>query len=252
VTTGTVHIAPGGPDSRHFLMVGGASEQAYLNALGRRLGDLTAQRRAFYSAAHELAHHVVVLDGLDEMNNTGMASAINAIDLARGLLQPADAGWITFTGRNAAALFFVATPKYTGGAVPRLPTWATRDVAGTVSDMWSGSSAIEAAYPAHMEQQITFRLSVLASVRDALLRLIDTLISMARLWAMKIWLVHRERSHVVARVLARITGCLPVIRAFALVIVAVCRRYGHRSEPGDHASLLIRRHLVSMGSDPPN
>jgi len=36
--------------------------------------------------------------------------------------------------------------------------------------------------------------------------------------------------------------------SFVLGIVAVCRHYGHRSEPDDHASLLICRRLVSMGS----
>ena len=34
----------------------------------------------------------------------------------------------------------------------------------------------------------------------------------------------------------------------SLVIIAAWRRYGRRSEPDDHASLPIRRHLVSKVS----
>jgi hypothetical protein len=180
-----------------------------------------------------------------------MTSALNAIDLARGLIQPTDAGWLTFPTGNAASPFTVATPKYRGGSVPRLPSWATRDVAGALSDVWSGSSGIEATDRTNIEPQITPRLSLPTNVRAALLRMIDALLTMARLWAMKIWLVHRERVHVHSRILARVIGCLPVIRAFGLVIIAVCRHYGHRSEPDDHVSLLTRRHLVSIGNCPP-
>jgi hypothetical protein len=38
------------------------------------------------------------------------------------------------------------------------------------------------------------------------------------------------------------------VRPYALVVLAACRRFGHRSEPDDHASLLICRQLVSAGS----
>jgi hypothetical protein len=42
----------------------------------------------------------------------------------------------------------------------------------------------------------------------------------------------------------------PNTLALALIILATCRRYGRRSEPDDHASLLNRRHLITRGSRP--
>jgi hypothetical protein len=239
-----------------LLLVEGPSDHAYLSALDHRIGELSAQCRVFVSAAYELSGHLISLggvewDGLDETNNAGMTSALNAIDLVRGLIQPGDAGWITIPTGDAASPFVVATHKYTGNAVPRLPSWATRDVAGMPSEVWPDSTGTEAANPMHTEPQITFRLSDaigpwLAEVRAAILRLIDALIAMARLCELEIRIVRRERSHVHARIIGR----LPDTRAFVLVIIAVCRHYGRRSESDDHASLLIRRHLVSMGSCP--
>jgi hypothetical protein len=40
-------------------------------------------------------------------------------------------------------------------------------------------------------------------------------------------------------------------RSYTLVVLAVSRRFGHRSEPDDHASLFTCRPLVSMGSCEP-
>jgi IrrE N-terminal-like domain len=45
-------------------------------------------------------------------------------------------------------------------------------------------------------------------------------------------------------------GLGPPRRSYTLVLLAVSRRFGRRSEPDDHASLFFRRHLVSAGSCP--
>jgi hypothetical protein len=240
MTTGAVRVASNDMRGDRILLVEGASERAYLSALDRRIGELSARRRAFFSCAHELAHHMVVFDGLDEASNAGMASALNAINLVRGLINPTDAGWITVPTGDVASPFVVATPKYRGDAVPRLPSWATRGAAGMLSESWPDSSGTEADNRTNTRPQITFRLSDaigprLADVRAAILRLIDALIAMARLCEMEIRIVRRERSHVHARILARVIGRLPDIRAFVLVIIAVSRRYGRRGESDDHA-----------------
>src|SRR3954447_12020461 len=87
-----------------------ARDPAYLIEMDRRLSKLRDQRRAFVSAAHELSH-CVLLDGLDEANNAGMASALNAINLAGGLIQPTDAGWLTFPTGDTASPHMIVIPK---------------------------------------------------------------------------------------------------------------------------------------------
>lgn len=239
--------------NNRILVVDSTSERAYLGALDRRIGDLSARSRVLFSVAHELAHHVLV-DGLDEANNTGMASALNAINLVRGLVRPMDLGWLTFPTGDAASPFTVATPKYMGDSVPRLPFWVTRDVAGMLAAPGPDASGA-AVDPTTTKSRLTVRISGatgsrLTNVRDALLQLIKAFLAMAHLCLLEIGMLRRERSHILARILASVIG-LPCIRAFALIIIAVYRHYGHRSEPDDHASLLTRRHLVSMGSCPP-
>jgi hypothetical protein len=232
------------------------SERACLIVLDRHIDELSAQRKAFSSAAHELSHHLLALDGLDEVNNAGMASALDTLDLVVDLFGDVrSANWPSSFTRDALSPQMIVIPKYRGDSVPRLPSWATRDVAGMLpAPVLDDSGA--AVNPTPAKSQLTFRLSEatgsqLADVRAALMRLIDALIAMAHLCLLKIWMVRRERSHILARALARIIGRLPDIRAFVLVMIAACRRYGHRSEPDDHASLLTRCHLVSMGSCPP-
>jgi hypothetical protein len=75
--------------------------------------------------------------------------------------------------------------------------------------------------------------SPLAETWAAFVGLIDTLLSIFR------------RMKALLRVAVPLH---PDVLAFVLVMLAVCRRYGHRSDPDDHASLLIQRYLVSIGS----
>ena len=82
-----------------------------------------------------------------------------------------------------------------------------------------------------------------ASFRASLLRLVDTVLAMLRFYLRLLRVLGHERFIVLAR-RGRPPGTVP----FVLVLLAACRRYGHRSEPDDHAPLLIRRQLVSVGS----
>lgn len=233
--------------SGRVLMVEGASERAYLSALDRRIGDLSTRRRVFVSYAHELSHQVVALNGA---NNTGMVAVLDTINMLGRYGQIAPTLWTTPV---AEANELLTAPLYKSDSAPRLPARVTSDFAGMAPGAWLRIT--KTAILAELEQLAGPRITVglsdamgprLANVRAALMRLIGALLAMARRCEAEIRTLHRQRLHVLARIRR-----LPNMRTFVLVIIAVCRHYGHRSEPGDHASLLIRRHLVSMGSCPP-
>ncbi len=223
------------------IMVEGVSDLAYLGALDHRIGDLSAQRTGFLSAAHELAHHVLDWDGA---NSTGMSSVLDALDLLRGFGRPAPTDWPTSLAAEGEPPVTILLSESRDETAHGLPLWTTSDFAGMLPGAWLGSSeSVTGGRP-----QVTFRLSndtrsFLRNIRTVLLRFIDTLLAMARLCLVQILLLAYERSLVLAR-RGRSLGTL----AFVLAILAVCRRYGRRSEPDDHASLIIRRRLVSMGS----
>jgi hypothetical protein len=248
MAAGTARMASGHIRLFGSLVVEGAFERAYLGAVNRRIDELSGRRTVFSTAAHELAHHALAIN---EANNTGMTAVLDALALLVHYEQFTPADLLPSFAGDAASPAMIFIPKYRSDSVPRLPSWATRDVAGMLSEVWHNSSATEAVNAIHTRPQVTLRLSddigsLLADVLAALLRLRDVMLAMARLCGVEIWMLRRERSHVLARI-----GRLPDIRAFGLIIIAVCRHYGHRSEPNDHASLFFRRHLVPMGSCPP-
>ena len=74
-----------------------------------------------------------------------------------------------------------------------------------------------------------------ANSRAGLLRVIDGILAALRL--------------LLVLVLTALTRQLNA-RTFVLVMLAVCLRYGRRTEPGDHAFLPMRRNLTSLGSRP--
>lgn len=221
------------------VVVEGFSDAAYLNALDRRIGNVSGQRRLFLTAAHELAHHV-----LNGNNDTGMSMVLDAVGqivLHSGHLAPA----ITAAAFTADVTLLAADgPVYLDGAPPHLPLWNTKEFAGLPTDAWreTGQVAVRAGL------RVTFRLSREAGspppdVRVALLRLLKTLLDIARSCLLQLVLLGRERSIVLARL-----GRPPGTVAFVILILAACRHYGRRSEPDDHASLFTRQKLVSMGS----
>lgn len=84
-----------------------------------------------------------------------------------------------------------------------------------------------------------------ADARDALLRFLDLLHDMMRLFDRAI-----EVLSLICLIVRSGLRHRPNALAFVMVVLAACHRYGHRSEPDDHASLLYRRHLVIRGSCP--
>ena len=233
--------------TKNVIFVEGASDLPYLDTLSRRIAALSVERIVFVTAAHEIAHHLVTLNGA---NNTGMTYIFDVLDLLRRFGRPvSERGPISFGGDDTSPTLVI--PKYYDASALRLASSVTRDFAALSRGWRLDRSETEPTAPTYTRPQITLRLSadigsVIPSVRTMLLRLLDTLLALARRCTVAIEMLRFERSLVLARL-----GCLPGVPAFVLVILAVCRRYGHRSEPDDHASLLIRRQLVSMGSCPP-
>jgi hypothetical protein len=74
-----------------------------------------------------------------------------------------------------------------------------------------------------------------ANSRVGLLRVIDGILAALRL--------------LLVLVLTALSQHLDAL-TFVLVMLAVCLRYGRRTEPGDHAYLPMRRNLTSMGGRP--
>lgn len=226
------------------IVVEGVSDAAYLVALNRRIGDLSGQRRMLFSAAHELAHYV--LDS-DATNYTGMSAVFDALRLIQSRLRPERPAGSSSPAEGGPllqpAIFSLAVPV----SAHHLPPWTTSDFAGMPPGSWlSGTTSAQVPtsdeLPAIMGM-LNASVSFPGGVQAALLRLLDLLLAEARLCLVQITLLARERPLILAR-LGRSLGTL----AFFLVVLAACRRYGHRSEPDDHASLSIRRQLVSVGS----
>jgi hypothetical protein len=229
------------------LVVEGASDLLFLRALEQRIGPLSRQRDA-YSRAHELAHHVMAASGA---NDTGMSLVLdnflllsdsNHLQLANwpaslpaGVVQP----------RSLLISLSASTPS-----ALHLPVWDTRAFAGVTGQAWfdSEDGTLATATP-------TFRVSRPRPVGSAPSRV--TLYVTAVTWSLLV-----DGWAAMVRVIDSVLTALRLIRllvraglgrrlnalAYVLVIIAACRRYGHRSEPDDHAPLLIRRHPTSAGS----
>jgi hypothetical protein len=231
------------------LVVEGTSDLACLRTLDQRIGRLSARRNA-YSQAHELAHHVMAAN---EADLTGTVVVIDNLLMleARDYDQLPD--WPTsfatgVTQPSPSPMSLFANPP----SAFRLPTWSTCEFAGMIAQTWldlgDGTQATATPTPSvrnpdparSAPPSVVYYLSVGAGslIIDswaAIVRVIDSVLAAMRLM----------------RLLVR-AGLRYGLNAltFVLVILAACRHYGHRSEPDDHASLLIRRNLVSMGSCP--
>lgn len=240
---------------RPIIVLEGVSERAYLRALDRRIGLLSGQSRILVSAAHDLTHRALTLDVHDSAyNDSGMSSVFQALDLLAWCTHSAANDWMTTTAWNHKGPFLGTTRAHTDKTHSSLLSRTWGDANGMPSQTWLTAGEKGVVTPAEANLRITYSgdsAQVLAAVRAVLLRLVSALLATAYRWRTEIRLLRRKRSHV----RARLGHCEPVrmldIRAFVLAIVAVWRRYGHRSEPDDHASLINHRHLVFVGSCPP-
>jgi hypothetical protein len=243
------------------LIVEGTSEGAYFAALDRRIADLTTERTRF-SRAHELGHQALnlVTAGADD------AARLVFEDIVSSLLLH-NLGEVCFSDmptRHIVTVKFKARSVDVLPALSRadgLPTWCTNTFVGLPAPTWAGSGSVDAGStpttsgrdvsPACCESpRITVRFSagsgwLRRDVVHALQRLLNFLHRMVRLFDRAI-----EAVCVIRLIVRSGLRHRPNTLAFALIILATCRHYGHRSEPDDHASLLNRRHLVIRGSCP--
>jgi hypothetical protein len=134
----------------------------------------------------------------------------------------------------------------------RSPVWNARAFAGMIAQTWhdlgdgtqaTGKPTLSVRNPVPARSappSVIYHLSVGAGSL-----IIDSLAAVVRVIDSVLAAMHHMRLLVRAGL-----GYGQNALTFALVMLAARRHYGHRSEPDDHASLPIRRNLVSMGSCP--
>lgn len=229
--------------------VGGCTELAFVRALNRNIDDLVATRRT-YSQLHDLAHQALVAHGA---NDTGMVLVFDSLRLLSAADHDhlADFPTAFFTG-GLQPRPFTLSPLAETPPAGGLPMWNTRAFVGATTGIWFGFDDgshpagqalsirnLEASRPA--PSRVVFHIPVgtgalLVDGWAAMMRVIDSVLAAVLLMRL---LVRAGLQH-------GLNGL-----GFVLVILATCRHYGHRSEPDDHASLLIHRLLVSIGSGLP-
>lgn len=239
------------------IIVEGKSDVAYFASLDHCITGLTAERARF-SQAHEELHRTLELITADA-NFTGTAAIFENFlriiwehdagkaDLVLSFALPDDRFperplsarepkclpfWCTNTFVGLPAPKWVSTDNAPAGALP--PASASQDAGLAHSE----PSRMPVRVSADNQQLLTDLLAALLRFRDFLRDMVhffDRAIEAARL----IRLIVRSG----------LRHC-PNTRAFVLILLATCRRFGRRSEPDDHASLLYRRHLVIRGNCP--
>lgn len=238
-------------NSRIFL-VEGPSDAAVLDALDRSIVAASA-RRDLYSQLHELAHGAIAHADSEWICIEMLIWADLCLTNGR---RSAQSGWQTSSVLQLKWSGDIALPPVDALPIPRLRDWSgdafTRitehislwrttcgeDATGsTISPKRSGSDPRSAhPRPARISYRLTIGTwSLLADGFAEVVRLFDRMIGALLLVRM---VVRAGLSH------------RPNARAFVLLILATCRRYGRRSEPDDDASLLIRRHLIFIGRRP--
>lgn len=237
--------------NRNMILIEGLSDVTALNAQDRTIATATAHRRVF-SLLHELAHGAI--DGADA-HRMDMWLFLQSSHMLQGALRLIDMDWrrelADICLPSGERLYIKCTaedgklPSAETASVPLLPEWYH----DALADMGAG---MRAAAPGG------------DSVADRAIYPVYRLAGACRWLDDRSWLQRLSaRCAVVVRVLDHVIGALHVMRMhiraslngrpiacpFVLLLLAVCRRYGRRSEPGDHVSLLTSRNL-SVGSCP--
>jgi hypothetical protein len=240
----------------NLVVVEGLSDLACIRTLDERIGRLSARRNA-YSHAHELAHHLMAANEenltpkiLTGKNHTGMTSIFDMLRMIEACVDGQLANWPTGVTQPRPPLMF----SFANTPPARLPAWTPRAFAGMRAQrrlgLGDGAQArevhVDALGPYPGAARITpLHVIYLLSIGAGSL-IIDSWAAMVRVTDSVLAAMRLIRLLVRACLSYRVNAL-----AFVLVMLAACRHYGHRSEPDDHASLLIRRNLVSMGSRPP-
>ena len=199
--------------------------------LTRDIRELSVQRKTF-TQLHDLAHHVL---SQDEVNQTGMAALSDAFALLRQSAQAPAVEWpSSFLGTAAAPAVDLVelTRTHSQVGLPPCYTRALSSVspqapAAPVPPAWR--VMLENASP---DALLRYIAQLIADLAMALLRMTDSALS--------------AMCTVLARLVAASAHGLNLL-AFALMILAVCRRHGRRSEPDDHAVLPTCRYPTTWG-----
>jgi hypothetical protein len=230
------------PRSSVFLIDASTLRAFSTGRLHVTLGQL-AEERSTYSLSHELAH--VVLSHADN-DHISMDKVFELLRLADEIAAPAKS--LSFAGVASAPGLSLETSSAWPSPVSGLPPWRTASFStlGFKDSLIDDSSASTMAEPdviirlasvptlpvADLRRFVKYLAQLVADVAVAAIRQIDKV------------------SAAVSAEMARRVALLawnPGVRTFVLVILAVCRRYGRRSEPDDRALLPMRRHLTSWG-----
>jgi hypothetical protein len=201
------------------------------NSVRLAMAELSARRKCF-ELIHECAHSVLA------ENDSGMSAFFRVPELlmqsddlwdwrrAAGLTGRASSPDVDFAALADLVLVY-DLPKRRADGLPPVPGPVPAD--GTECDS-SGPSAEIAPDAAQ------FLRGVARSIIDLSKKMVRK--TGRQLAAMRLWL---------ARLLA-VPVRNPDQPAFALIVLAVCRHYGRRSEPDHSAVLLTCRHLTSWGA----
>lgn len=243
------------------IIVEGKSDVAYFAALDHCIIDLTAERARF-SLAHEELHQTLELI-TTSANYTGTAAIFERF-LRIVWEHDASKVWSADVLPSGSVVTDDRFPERPVSArePDGLPIWCTNTFVGLPAPRWvstanASAGGLPLAFAAqdvglvHAEPpRITVRVStgnrqLLTDLLAALLRFLDFLRDMVHFFDRAI-----EAAYLIRLIVRSGLRHRPNPLAFALIILATCRRYGRRSEPDDHASLLNRRHLVIRGSCP--
>jgi hypothetical protein len=209
-------------------------------ALHIELGDLVA-RRSRFSKAHELAHHVFV-----GANSGGMSAVVELFRVIGGLVTlNYDVALQAHLAKPFKAM--AAAPPVLGHASiqpspdSRLPSWQWEALSMSALSV---RLTRKSAAPAAGDPRLSTAASHLHTFIEQIASLIVDAAKAAICW------IDQRRAVIYARLARRHVPPAedPGVRAFVLVLLAVYRRHGRRSEPDDHAALPMRRYPTSQGA----
>lgn len=213
-----------------------SARQDHVSDTRRSIQTLKALRSNF-DLAHEVGHITLALH---EPNRTGMAAARDALQLLTSMPLTPVADWPTLPTLEAVRA--ISRPAIPRLSLPseRLQPWQIKAILlysrHEIRHLDHDFDHFLDKWPTSGNMRVLFREGVL--VADdwlASLRLLDSLLRVfCCTVALRVASVRRLD-----------------IRTYVLVLIAVCRRYGHRAEPDDHSSLPVRRHLTCLGSSLP-
>jgi hypothetical protein len=230
-----------------FIVLNACSAGTGSTARLYRESERLAAERARFSLAHELAHHVLGQLEDDQVDTSGPGDSIALLEQTAALLGIGEPVFYLEPATPSPGTFEL--PQTWPLTNSDLPAWQTGALSKFGLSDWS---AADSRTPSRPEPAMRVRIAgaatvLLASARTAYLRYLAQLL--ADIAATAIRQIGDTQSVIYAALSLRmaVLARKPGPRAFVLVILATCRRYGRRSEPGDHAVLPVCRHLMSRG-----